>query len=130
MGPIPGNRPGFNRRKSDGSYPRKRGGSNGRKSCNWGTYLCCTPSKAAKIVDSDEAPGLSECSGPALTDITAMLLVRLHGVHPGLDPVSLRQASPDPEMVRLMEKPANLWEVRNHELLLTRKLARTHSGIG
>jgi hypothetical protein len=39
-----------------------------------------------------------------LTDITAMLLLRLHGVHCGLDPVALLHANPDPEMVMLMEE--------------------------
>ena len=38
-----------------------------------------------------------------LTEISAMLMVRLNAIHNALDSVELGQANPDPEMVRLME---------------------------
>jgi hypothetical protein len=38
-----------------------------------------------------------------LTEISAMLMVRLNAVHSALDPVQLVRANPDPEMVKLIE---------------------------
>jgi hypothetical protein len=38
-----------------------------------------------------------------LTEISAMLMVQLNAVHNALDPVELRQANSDPEMVKLIE---------------------------
>jgi hypothetical protein len=46
--------------------------------------------------------------GADLTDISAMLLVRLNAVHNGLDSLALRQAGVDPERVMLMEKVREL----------------------
>ena len=43
-----------------------------------------------------------------LTHITAMLLVRLRGVHSGLDQVALQEANPDPERVMLREEARKL----------------------
>ena len=38
-----------------------------------------------------------------LTEISAMLMVRLNAIHSALDPVELGRANPDPEMVKLIE---------------------------
>ncbi len=53
-------------------------------------------------VESEEVSDAAD--GADLTDISAILLVRLNAVHSGLDSLALRQANPDPEMVGLMEK--------------------------
>jgi hypothetical protein len=62
-----------------------------------------------------EDPGLGESEAVVdagewadLTHITAMLLVRLHGVHSGLDQVALLEANPDPERVTLREEARKL----------------------
>lgn len=58
------------------------------------------PAESAAVADAAEWADL--------THITAMLLVRLHGVHSGLDQVALLEANPDPERVMLREEARKL----------------------
>jgi hypothetical protein len=57
-------------------------------------------------IESEEVSDAAD--GADLTDISAMLLVRLNAVHSGLDSLALRQANVDPERVVLIEKVREL----------------------
>jgi hypothetical protein len=76
------------------------------------SLLYCLHSALRREI-ADAGPEESEAIEDAtewanLTDITAMLLVRLHAVHRSLDFVSLGQADVDPERVMLGEAARQL----------------------
>jgi hypothetical protein len=71
------------------------------------SLLYCLHSALRREIDDAgriESQAVTAASNSAdLTHISALLMERLDAIHRGLDSLELEQASPDPEMVKLIE---------------------------
>jgi hypothetical protein len=76
------------------------------------SLLYCLHSALRREIDDAgrvESEAVEDASqGADLTDISAMLLVRLNAIHIALDSVALEQAKVDPEMLRITEMACRL----------------------